>query len=1167
MEGPKKISQFDPAESFSADDFISGIQKVTDSEYKNVKIPRSVLDSLYYLASNPSNYISGITKAMVENALTGNEITSHYHDGRYSQLGHEHTFASLTSKPTTLAGYGITDAYTQSYINSNFINTDQKGAANGVATLDAGGKVPSAQLPSTLLIYKGVWNPVTNTPTLLDIDGSKAGFVYNVGTAGSQFGIDWNLGDWAIYNDLGVLEKSDNSDDVVSVNGKQGAVTLNTDDIDELASATNLYFTDARARSAISLTTSGTSGVATYTPATGVLNIPQYQAALTNPVTGTGANTMIPYWTGEHTLGYDPTFSINTTIKYVTTKGLIVDDGANGGLVIVGSGNGVSSDGTGGRDFSFRQENSVDGIIWIGSRGNVLVTLDMLNEGTGKSFTIQNHGRKGGGTPLFSVDDAGLVTVPTSLKVNTFNGILKATNGVISEAVAGTDYANYTFASGTTNGAFSVTPSGGSAQSVAIYGLDTAAYRKAQTSATDTTANSLMQVGAFGLGGTNVLLDNFNDIVVSGLYRFSNTTPDRLFDYGTILNMRYSSGNISQLIFPVTAAGDLMFRRYQTTWRDAYTIYHTGNLGTGTSGYIPFWTGASTMGNSSNFVWDNTNGILSASKVAINKTSVTSGYILDVNGAIISAGNLTFGGKLQTGTLTNQIEQTSDNSASRWFDIDFPNVTTQQATVRLFRVTPTTAARFRIHTGGSVSTINHELFGTGNSYLCANNGGLSVGKSTLTFGYMLDVNGGINAAGKLTGYDIDIKAASAGGSRQIIFDRGLAGGYNQGTTYRNWRINVDENAAFKVQTYFNGVEIDAAVWSTNGSLTLPSALSVAGTITNEYIRTITSTTPLTIANGASSVYGWIKLGGVSTSTPDWTMGRINANTLFVWNVNDTTIARLYQNITSDNTSAPTISSFMVGVGNATRAINGDISAYNYSIGASTIIDASRNARFDNLTATGTTTLATSLTGLLKATSGVVSAATAGTDYQAPLTFGIANTNALQVDDASAADNNYAKFTATGIEGVPYATVLSDIGAAASSHTHGNITNDGKIGSAAGLPVVTTTNGALTVGVTQTPQALTTSSGTLTWNVANGYNARVTLSENVTTFTFSGAIAGDSGVLTVIQDATGGRTMVLPSGHLKEGGTLTLSTDANSKDVLGWYYDGTDYFWNIGKDFK
>ena len=59
-----------------------------------------------YNSSNPNGYISGITKAMVENVLTGN-ITSH-----------SHTFASITSKPTTIAGYGITDALTTSNYNS-----------------------------------------------------------------------------------------------------------------------------------------------------------------------------------------------------------------------------------------------------------------------------------------------------------------------------------------------------------------------------------------------------------------------------------------------------------------------------------------------------------------------------------------------------------------------------------------------------------------------------------------------------------------------------------------------------------------------------------------------------------------------------------------------------------------------------------------------------------------------------------------------------------------------------------------------------------------------------------------------------------------------------------------------------------------------------------------
>ena len=54
-----------------------------------------------------------------------------------------------------------------------------------------------------------------------------------------------------------------------------------------------------------------------------------------------------------------------------------------------------------------------------------------------------------------------------------------------------------------------------------------------------------------------------------------------------------------------------------------------------------------------------------------------------------------------------------------------------------------------------------------------------------------------------------------------------------------------------------------------------------------------------------------------------------------------------------------------------------------------------------------------------------------TEKQASLTFGIADTNKVQINAAEdVADNDYAKFTATGLEGRSYSEVLSDIGAQA-----------------------------------------------------------------------------------------------------------------------------------------
>ena len=60
--------------------------------------------------TNDVGYITGITKSMVEGVLTG-DITSH-----------THTFASLNSKPTTLSGYGITDALICKYIVHKYDN-------------------------------------------------------------------------------------------------------------------------------------------------------------------------------------------------------------------------------------------------------------------------------------------------------------------------------------------------------------------------------------------------------------------------------------------------------------------------------------------------------------------------------------------------------------------------------------------------------------------------------------------------------------------------------------------------------------------------------------------------------------------------------------------------------------------------------------------------------------------------------------------------------------------------------------------------------------------------------------------------------------------------------------------------------------------------------------
>jgi hypothetical protein len=61
---------------------------------------------------------------------------------------------------------------------------------------------------------------------------------------------------------------------------------------------------------------------------------------------------------------------------------------------------------------------------------------------------------------------------------------------------------------------------------------------------------------------------------------------------------------------------------------------------------------------------------------------------------------------------------------------------------------------------------------------------------------------------------------------------------------------------------------------------------------------------------------------------------------------------------------------------------------------------------------------------------------------AAITLGIADNNVVQIDHASVTDNDYAKFTANGLEGRSAAEVLGDIGGAAAAHKDTHDPQDG-----------------------------------------------------------------------------------------------------------------------------
>lgn len=155
------------------------------------------------------------------------------------------------------------------YVGSDKVQTAaDKGVANGLATLDGTGKIPSSQLTLNATQYLGTWNANTNSPALADGTGSNGDF-YIVSTAGTQNlgsgNITYAIGDWVFHNGT-AYEKVTNSNAVASVNGFTGVVVLDTDDISE---GSNLYFTEARVRA--SVLTGFSSGAGTVAATDSVL--------------------------------------------------------------------------------------------------------------------------------------------------------------------------------------------------------------------------------------------------------------------------------------------------------------------------------------------------------------------------------------------------------------------------------------------------------------------------------------------------------------------------------------------------------------------------------------------------------------------------------------------------------------------------------------------------------------------------------------------------------------------------------------------------------------------------------------------------------------------------------------------------------------------------------
>lgn len=139
----------------------------------------------------------------------------------------------VLNKPTTLAGYGITNAYTKTEANDLFIENVEKGAANGVATLGADGLITPTQLPTATTTVKGIVELATQAEVSSGVDSTRAitpntlsGGVKSVLNASGSAPI-YACRAWVNFNGDGILTVRSSGNVTSVVDNGTGDYTIN----------------------------------------------------------------------------------------------------------------------------------------------------------------------------------------------------------------------------------------------------------------------------------------------------------------------------------------------------------------------------------------------------------------------------------------------------------------------------------------------------------------------------------------------------------------------------------------------------------------------------------------------------------------------------------------------------------------------------------------------------------------------------------------------------------------------------------------------------------------------------------------------------------------------------------------------------------------------------
>lgn len=366
------------------------------------------------------------------------------------------TFATPLSNASNTISIHQANTNTDGYLSSadwnsfnNKISATEKASANGVATLNALGKIPTSQIPAISFSSGYV---VSSQSAMLALSAAVVGSIA-IRTDNSKNYVLSATDPTVLSNWLELLMPAA----VSSVNGyTTGSITLTSSDI---AEGTNLYFNNARVRTAVDAFLGGDAPIS-YNASTGKIGINQSATNANGYLSATdwntfnnkqntfGAQSANSFYAGPNGLSGTPSFRVilaadiptlnqNTTgnaatataflnarsingVSFNGTADITIPSNTTNAITFNNSGTGAASassfNGSSPLTISY---NTIGALPTIGA--NTITTLGTINTGTWNANIIgSNYGGAG-----------------------TSNGILKANgSGVVTAAVVGTDYEN-----------------------------------------------------------------------------------------------------------------------------------------------------------------------------------------------------------------------------------------------------------------------------------------------------------------------------------------------------------------------------------------------------------------------------------------------------------------------------------------------------------------------------------------------------------------------------------------------------------------------------------------------------------------------------------------------------------------------------------------------------